>query len=378
MSCPEIITDATRLRSVVDSALNHQRLALDLESNGFHRYPEHICLVQLAVSDRIYLVDPLAVDDLKPLGELLAAASVEKIFHAADYDIRSVDRDWSFSVSPLFDTSIAAAFVGSSRLGLDTLLKERLDVEIFKSKRLQRADWTRRPLSDELQAYAAEDVRHLERLAAELKSKLADLGRTEWVREECERLSRVRYSPPDKDGAFLSLKGSRDLDARGLAILRSLYRFREREATKRDRPPFKIFSNAAMLALAENPRSDLASVKGIGVYSRGRGVHRLRDALRQGMKAEPVERPQSQSPGRVRMSPEGRRLARMRLRKLKDWRKEQADRLGLGVGQVWSGTSLERISINPSGFREELWHESVRDWQRGEFNDSLHSLVTSL
>ena len=134
MNCPEIITDAARLRSVVDSALNHRRVALDLESNGFHRYPERICLVQLAVSDRIYLVDTLAVDGLEPLGELLAASSVEKIFHAADYDIRSLDRDWSFSVSPLFDTSIAAALVGSSRLGLDTLLKEFLDVEISKSK----------------------------------------------------------------------------------------------------------------------------------------------------------------------------------------------------------------------------------------------------
>ena len=378
MKCPEIVTDSTRLRSVVDSALNQPCVALDLESNGFHRYPERICLVQLAISGRIYLVDPLAVDDLEPLGELLASSSVQKTFHAADYDIRSLDRDWSFSVSPLFDTSIAAAFVGSSRLGLDTLLKECLDVEISKSKRLQRADWTERPLSAELQAYAAEDVRHLERLATALKGKLADLGRAEWVREECERLSRVRYSPPDKDGAFLSLKGSRDLDARGLAILRSLYRFREREAKRRDRPPFKIFSNAAMLALAAGPRSDLASVKGIGVYGRGRGAHGLRNALNQGMKAQPVERPQSQSPGRVRMSPEGRRIARGRLRKLKDWRKEQADRLGLGVGQVWSGTSLERISINPSGLREELWHESVRDWQRGELGDSLHSLVTSL
>ena len=378
MNCPEIITDATRLRSVVDSALNHRHVSLDLESNGFHRYPERICLVQLAVSDRIYLVDPLAVNDLKPLGELLAASTVEKIFHAADYDIRSLDRDWSFSISPLFDTSIAAAFVGSRRLGLDTLLKEYLDVEISKSKRLQRADWTRRPLSNELQAYAAEDVRHLERLAIVFKEKLADLGRTEWVREECERLSRVRYSPPDMDGAFLSLKGSRGLDGRGLAILRSLDRFREREARRRDRPPFKVFSGATMLALAASPRSDLASVKGIGVYGRGRGAHRLRKALNQGMEAEPVERPQSRSPGRVRMSTKERQISRERLRKLKAWRKEQANRLGLGVGQVWSGTSLERISINPSGFREELRQESVRDWQRGEFSDSLHLLVTNL
>ena len=375
MICPEIITDATRLKSVVDSALNKLLVALDLESNGFHRYPERICLVQLAVSDQVYLIDPLAVDDLEPLGELLASSTVQKVFHAADYDIRSLDRDWSFSISSLFDTSIAAAFIGNSRLGLDSLLKEHLDVEIPKSKRLQRADWTVRPLTAALQAYAAEDVRHLERLANSLKRKLADLGRTEWVREECERLALVRFSPQDSDVAFLSVKGSQNLDGRGLAVLRSLYTFREREARRRDRPPFKIFSNAGMLALAVNPHSELASVRGIGVYGRGRGALRLRKALNQGIKAEPFKRPHRQSPGRVRMSSEGRRIARERLRKLKDWRHDQALRLELGVGHVWNAASLERLSIDPSVFVNEIKHHSIRDWQRNEFGDSLFSLV---
>ena len=198
------------------------------------------------------------------------------------------------------------------------------------------------------------------------------------MREECERLSRVRFSPPDMEGAFLSLKGSRDLDDRGLAVLQSLFRFREREARRRDRPPFKVFSNATLLALAASPRSDLTSVKGIGIYGRGRRAHRLGEALRRGMEAEPVERPRSQSTGRVRMSSKERQIARKRLRALKNWRQEQAHRLGLGVGQVWSATSLERISADPSGFDDELQHESIREWQRGELGDSLHSLVRNI
>ena len=378
MTHPEIITDDSRLKAVVGSALKYPSAALDLESNGFHRYPERICLVQLAFADGIYLIDPLAVDDLAPLGEILSSPSVEKIFHSADYDIRSLDRDWSFPVSPLFDTSIAAAFVGYSSLGLASLLKECFDVEISKSKRLQRADWTVRPISAELEAYAAEDVRHLHRLADVLRRRLDRLGRTEWVKEECERLSRVRYSHPDRESGFFSLKGSRDLDGSGLAILRSLYKFREREALQRDRPPFKVFSNAAMLDLAARPESDLRSVSGLGNFAFGRNAHRLRQALREGVNSEPVERPKLRTTKRERVSAVERQSRRRRLGVLKDWRREHAHRLGLGVGLVWSAASLERISIDPSNFSEELTDQSIRHWQRSELADSLATLVKGM
>ena len=122
------------------------------------------------------------------------------IFHSADYDIRSMDRDWGFRVRGLFDTSIAAAFAGSERLGLAAVLKEYLDVEVNKDKKLQRADWSLRPLPEEMLRYAAEDVLHLARLKATLDGKLARLGRTAWVREEVERLARVRIRPRTPSG----------------------------------------------------------------------------------------------------------------------------------------------------------------------------------
>ena len=369
------------MKEVAASALKQPRVSLDLESNGFHRYPERVCLVQVAVADDIYLIDPLAVGDISPLGDLLAAPSSEKIFHSADYDIRSLDRDWSFRVSPLFDTSIAAAFVGHSSLGLAALLKECLSVEISKTKRLQRADWTIRPISPELRAYAAEDVRHLNRLAALLRERLDELGRAEWVKEECKRLSNVRYAPPDSENAFLSVKGSRDLDGRGLAVLRSLHSFREREAIRRDRPPFKIFSNATMLALAADPQSDLCAVKGIGRYAFGRGASRLLSSLRQGMDAAPIERHEREklvSSDRARISVKERQTARKRLGVLKRWRTEQASNLGLSVGLVWSAASLERIAQDPGGFDEEMVSADVRKWQRTEFAPSLSALVKRL
>ena len=378
MGSGETIADAARLETVVDTASRQTRVAVDLESNGFHRYPERVCLVQIAVGDEAYFVDPLSVEDVSPLGRLLADASVEKVFHSADYDVRSLSRDWGFRVHGLFDTSIAAAFTGSERLGLAAVLKEHLDVDIPKSKKLQRADWTLRPLSNEMLRYAAADVLHLARLREVLHGKLRKLGRTGWVEEETERLAAVRHSEPDPEWGFLSIKGSRDLDGRGLAVLRSLHDFRESEARRRDRPPFKVLSDAVLVALAAEPGSDLMRVKGIGPYAYRRNSSGLRSAIREGLGSAPVKRPRPLPSGRPRLSRADREAAAKRLRLLKQWRLEHAGRLKLDPGLLWPAPSLERLSVEPGDFDGEAKSDEVRQWQRRELGQSLRALAARL
>ena len=120
----EFIDTDAGLAEAVGLLSYERRVAVDMESNGFFRYHERICLVQLAAGDTAFVVDPLAIDDLRPLGVLLANGSLEKLFHAAGNDVRSLHRDWGFRVDNLFDTSIAAAFVGSTQLGMQAVLKE--------------------------------------------------------------------------------------------------------------------------------------------------------------------------------------------------------------------------------------------------------------
>jgi ribonuclease D len=367
----EVVTTGPRLAAVVESAMRQPRVAVDLESNGFFRYPERVCLVQLATQDNVYIIDPLSVEDPSPLGRLLADPSVGKIFHSADYDIRSLDRDWGFHVRGLFDTSIAAAFVGSEKLGLAAVLKEYLNVEVSKEKKLQRADWSRRPLTDEMLRYAAQDVLHLGRLKATLDARLARLGRTAWVREEIDRLARVRHTPPDAEWAFLSVKGSRNLDGRGLAVLQSLHAFRENEALKLDRPPFKVFSDSVIADLAGDPHRDIARVKGIGRYGRGPAAAGVRRAIREGLSARPVQRPRRPRTGGDRLGPSERAKARDRLRLLKGWRAEQASKLRLDPPLVWPAVSLERLAARPDSLPAELDCEDVRRWQGREFGESL-------
>ena len=158
----ETVTTTERLTEVVRRASRSRVVCLDIESNGLHRYPERVCLVQLASEGSVFLIDPIATPDMSSLGGLLSDPSVEKVLHSADYDLRSLDRDWGFRISNLFDTSVAAAFLGSTSLGLAAVLQEYLGVQIPKSRRLQRADWTVRPLSEEARLYAASDVLHLE------------------------------------------------------------------------------------------------------------------------------------------------------------------------------------------------------------------------
>ena len=172
----------------MDEVSREPRIGFDLESNGFFRYPERICLIQLSAADSVYLIDPLAIEDMSPLGEVLSSSAVETVLHSGDHDIRSLDRDWGFHIGNLFDTSIAAAFVGSERLGLASTLLDFLEVTIPKEKNIQRSDWSVRPLSDEALSYAAGDVRHLFDLRSKLVERLGELNRLRWVREECDRL----------------------------------------------------------------------------------------------------------------------------------------------------------------------------------------------
>ena len=373
----ELVNAGPRLAEVVSHISRAPRVAVDIESNGFFRYHERVCLVQLASAETAFLVDPLAIDDLRPLGELLSDRSVEKVFHAADYDLRSLDRDWGFRVSNLFDTGIAAAFVGSEQLGLQSVVKEHAGVELAKPRRLQRSDWTMRPLSPEALNYAAGDVLHLLRVREALSARLKKLSRLAWTEEEFARLENVRHTPPDRESAFLSIKGSRDLDGRGLAVLRALFKFREREAIRLDRPFFKVMPDSALVELSSEPAVDLSTVKGLGRFGRPPANRGLKAAINEGLRSRPVAWPKQARGGETWNSAE-RKRARTRLRSLKAWRSQLGMELRLDPGLLWPTVSLERLARRPCGLHSELVSPEIRSWQKREFGAVLGRTLATL
>ncbi len=364
----EIVAEPAQLVSAVRAIGGFHAISLDTESNSFHHYPEQLCLIQIATRERAYVVDTIAIDALWPLREILGNTAVMKVVHGADYDVRSLDRRYGFRIVNLYDTSIAARFAGIARFGLADLIKELLGMTIAKSKRLQLTDWGHRPLSAEALDYAITDVTYLLDLQEILSKRLQRLGRTAWVAEECARVEAVRYAEPDAERAALSMRGAKDLDGRGLAILRSLVMFREKEARREQRPPFHIVPDFALVSLAGNPTARPQDIPGLGEQAQHKYGRGIIEAIREGLTARPLTRPASnfERPDREQIQ---------RLKQLKAWRTSLGADLSLDASLIWPALSLERLARDPSAFDQEISSPDVRRWQREQFGASLKSYL---
>ena len=176
-------------------------LAVDTEAASFHRYRDRVYLLQLSTREATVVVDPLAVEDLGDFGAMLADRSVEVVFHDADYDLRLLGREFGFVATNLFDTRIAAQLLNEPGIGLAALLEKYLGVKL--DKRFQRADWSGRPLSPGMLEYAASDTHYLPTLRDILESRLAEMGRLEWAREEFATfVQRAVRENPAADATF--------------------------------------------------------------------------------------------------------------------------------------------------------------------------------
>lgn len=222
-------------------------LALDTEADSLHAYPEKVCLIQISTADGDRLVDPLAGIDINPFLDALAGR--ELIFHAADYDLRLLRKHHEFTPSVIFDTMLAARLLGERQFGLSSLVEKFLGVKLDKGS--QKADWARRPLTEKMEAYARNDTHYLKPLEDQLKTALKARGRLAWHQESCARLI-VECSRPvvvDQDEVW-RVKGSTFLDRGALAVLRELWRWREREARAASRPPFFVLAHEKMVELS--------------------------------------------------------------------------------------------------------------------------------
>lgn len=369
MSQTRLIDDQSSWELVAEKLAVEPLLALDTESNSLHAYRERVCLIQLATGGESFLLDPLAVNDLSALGSLLADPSITIVAHGSDYDVRCLHRDYGFTMQSLFDTELAARFLGGSKTNLSSVLEGFLGVDIPKSRALQTSDWGRRPLSQPALDYAVGDVQYLPKLASDLKHRLTEFRRLDWVMEECRRLEQVRQAPPNPpEVQMLRIKGSSRLAPRSLAVLKELFLFREEEARRMDCPPFRVLSNEAMITLANSPDLELHKVRGLpgGIARRAGGL--IREALQRGKNGPEVYR--SSLPNHNPWDAG----SHARLRSLKEWRTRQGASLELDPALIWPAASLERLALAWNGSAAESPDEGaqeVRDWQRREFSQEL-------
>jgi len=343
----ECIETSRDLEALSRKLLRQKVVAVDTEADSLYHYHDKTCLVQIASRRGVYLVDPLAAGGLESLAALapvFAAPQIRKIFHAADYDLFVLKRDFDFQFANIFDTMICAQLLGYPSIGLAALAERNLAIKLPKDE--QRSDWSARPLRKTQLCYAAADVRHLIELSEQLERELRRKKRLDWAREEFEALTRREWPARrfDRSG-YLRIKGARTLDPVSLSVLRELYLVRDRRARERDRPPFKVLGNHALLEIAQRkPRreAELAGIKGVTNLVVRRLGSEVLDAVKRSREKEhgPIPKRLASNHQRRRMD----KISERRLTALKRWRDQRASELELDPGVLCPNATLEAIA----------------------------------
>lgn len=347
--------------------------AVDCEAAGFHRYTDRLCLVQVSVPGRTFVLDPLATPVVDSLRPSLEDPSRPVLMHGASFDLRLLRRDLGLAVAGLVDTQVLATFAGEAAVGLQALLENRLGVRV--SKKFQRADWAARPLSREMIDYAAGDTCHLHRLAEVLSEAVRRKGRERWASEECLRIEQAAAQPAETTAMdpVTRVKGASKLDDRTVTALRAALRWRDEIAKARDRAPFRVVGNEALLAAARDRPADPAALAAVHGFPRklaqGAPGQALMKALQE-VEAMPEEA--------LVPCPPARRDARHPTRpdpavdRLKEARNRAASALNLERGHLVANSVLSAVAATrPKNLAALATVPGMRQWQVEALGEEL-------
>jgi ribonuclease D len=363
---PVVVTTGPQLATLLQTFSAEPAVAVDTESNSLYAYQEQVCLIQFSIPDRDYLVDPLAGLDLSPLAQFFADPGIQKVFHAAEYDVMCLKRDFDFGFANLFDTMWAARILGWPNVGLGKVLEETFDVRT--KKRYQRYNWGKRPLEPEALTYACTDTHYLLPLRQLQLDALVQQDRVEEAREAFDEIAASEptfrsFEPQD----FWRVKGARDLPKRAQAILRELCIWRDQEAHRRDRPHFKVLGDHTLIALAQaSPRTEagLIGLNGLKPHHvRRYGAHILR-AVERGMHARLPRRP-----ARPPRRPDAEMV---RFKALRAWRMQTAENRGVESDVIVSNAALWALAEqNPRTLDALERIEELGPWKRKTYGRAI-------
>jgi len=344
---PILITRQRALHRLAEALLHEPILAVDTESNSLYAYQEQVCLIQFSTTENDFLVDPLSLDDLSPLGPVFSSPRIEKVFHAAEYDLICLRRDYGFEFSNLFDTMLAARMLGREAIGLGAMLANGFGVRV--DKRNQRANWGKRPLPGNLLRYAQIDTHYLIPLRNRLLEELKRKDLVALAEEDFTRICAVDGRMPEvKADDCWRINGATDLPAQKAAILQELCRYREQTAQAINRPLFKVMGDKTLLQIAERAPASLGELEQIhGMTSRQVERHgkAILSAVRRGSKAPPIYPPHHSRPDEAFLD---------RVESLRNWRKGTARKMGVNSDVVLPRELLYAVASSNPEQPEEL------------------------
>lgn len=352
----EFITRLPDLQALAGRLRRHPAFAVDTEFERERTYWPKLQLVQVAAPGLAAVVDPLAVESMDPLFDLIAAPAIQKVTHAGRQDAEIFAMRMGRPPANLYDTQIAAALVGlGGQVGYANLVQRLLHTKLRKTERV--TDWGRRPLTPAQLTYAADDVRYLLPIKDHLDRELDTLGRTDWLAEELAFYSDPAFYERDPDTLWMRVSGWRTLEPRGWALLRELARWREDEAMSRDIPRNRVTGDDVLVEIAlRDPESvsDLAPLRRLHPRERERSGKAILEAVARGRAV-----PEKDLPSVPRAKPEDGESSLV------------ADLMGVVMKRR---ASENRIAPSYLGTQKEL--SQVVAWLAGSRNGSPPPLLT--
>lgn len=382
---PILVDEPATFAEMIEHLHGQSVIAIDTESNSLFRYYPQVCLIQLTtfvdaededpteVVD--YLIDPFAVADLQPLAAFLNTPGVDVIMHAAENDILILQRDFSFAFHTIFDTQLAARILGWQQVGLAAMLQNHFGVE--SDKRMQRTDWGRRPLTQQQIRYAQMDTHFLPQLRAQMIDELKAAHRWEEAKEAFTMLRLVDYHEREQaERTFWQMKATRDVAKDELAILEALWEWRETEAQRRNRPPFKIATDQTLVKLTTSqPRhlDELTQIDGLGQQQIRQHGEAILAAIAQGRQLPPPA-----PPANDRYEPIEKPVQH-RYDNLRQWRTNVAAERGVAPEIIFSNSILMAIAQQmPTSEDELLQIPEIGPWKAQTYGAAiLKTLGTS-
>jgi ribonuclease D len=368
---PRWVASPEDLQELAKALAANPLIAVDTESNSLYAYHEQVCLIQFSIPGADYLVDPLVLADLSLLGPIFENPNIEKIFHAAEYDLICMKRDFGFIFNTIFDTMLASRILGKPYYGLVDLLSAEFEINL--DKRFQRADWAKRPLPASHLAYARLDSHFLIDLRNRLKEELEDQGLFALAREDFNHMSKVSPSQENGQSSVWRVAGSRDVSPEKAAVLQELCAYRDFCAQKANRPLFKVFSDDTLLQIALAVPQNVKELTAAGhlnpwqVRKYGNG---LLHAIERGMQSQPLERPTSVRPDAQFLS---------RLEGLREWRKVTGRQRGVESDVILPRDAMEAIARHNPHSKKEL-AAIMKDfpWRVNYFGDQILEILSKL
>lgn len=369
-----LVSDEKSLANLIEDLSHYELAAVDTEADSMYHYAVRLCLIQITIGEHHYIVDPLAPFDLSPIFKMPAMQHL--IFHGADYDLRMLWHRYRFSPKHVFDTMIAAKFLGEPSLGYASLVQKYFGVTLPKDN--QKSDWTKRPLPTDMCEYAIHDTFYLHELCAKLGEQLKAQGTFEWMIETCNDLIEKAKQQKEEDPEHWRIPGSAKLRPQALNILKHVWNFREEEAKLLDRPPYKVFGNELMLAIVRAavysfPEIHEDMLPKLPRNFVGERRERFLDMLKSAMEVPESKWPEPfHRPPPPQTSPDGELIDALR-----DWRDERASELKIESSMLANRAQLIALATPfGSSWNDRFDAAHFLNWQRTVWSGILQQKLS--